>query len=445
MNLRSLALLTVFTAACGGGGKNDADPRVIPGGGIGDGAVDGVLNVYAIDGDTDDPVAGATVMVGEPGAEPLTGVTDSSGLYRFEDDSLSDGQTITVVADGYAVSTWYGANGANVTIPLTPEVAAAVPQARLSGTIEGWADLTPASNHVYIAFVSYSQSSRLGDPGNDLAPPQGMNVCLNAGVTPSCNWAINARAGQVAVYALIFDNDTKGTLADTSDDTRELVGMAYQLGVTVQDGVAQTGMSLTQADAGTMEQASLSLQTEPSGLTETIGAIQVDLGADGLLLFANFDDPAGSFLVPKRQGDFASATMRAVAITNDGAANGASSIILKRGITDVSSPIDMGAWLGLPSGLTLSAGTYSFTPVADTAVHTVDLEDNGDTLWNIGLFDGRTSFVLPAVSPSPITSGSALDFHVSAIDGDVDLQDFSIDDLQDVLDRLSGNVQAVTP
>jgi predicted secreted protein len=48
-------------AACGG---NDVDPRVIAGGGVGDGEIDGELNVYVIDTSTDAPIAGAMVQVG---------------------------------------------------------------------------------------------------------------------------------------------------------------------------------------------------------------------------------------------------------------------------------------------------------------------------------------------------------------------------------------------
>src|SRR5688572_7533928 len=109
--MRSTFFLLVVFAACGGG--NDVDPRVIPGGGIGDGEIDGEVNVHVID-DDDNPVDGATVRVGGTEAE-----TDPDGLAVFGD--VSGPQTITVVAGGFRTVVWVGANGANVTIPLAPQ------------------------------------------------------------------------------------------------------------------------------------------------------------------------------------------------------------------------------------------------------------------------------------------------------------------------------------
>ena len=99
MNTRQLALgaifPVIFAIGCGGGGSttvdkiNDAAPEEIPGGGIGSGAVDGKINVYAIDAITEAPIAGASVRVGEAdAAKPLEGTTDATGLVTFKDASL---------------------------------------------------------------------------------------------------------------------------------------------------------------------------------------------------------------------------------------------------------------------------------------------------------------------------------------------------------------------
>src|SRR5688572_23454026 len=88
------------------------EPRVIAGGGIGDGPVDGVVNLHVIDDVTRTPIANATVRVGT-----VDGTTNSSGLFIAQGD-LAGAQTIVVKANGYRSEVWVGANGANVTINL---------------------------------------------------------------------------------------------------------------------------------------------------------------------------------------------------------------------------------------------------------------------------------------------------------------------------------------
>src|SRR5829696_8388047 len=95
-------------AAC----SNDAEPRLIAGGGIGDGAIDGRLNVHVIDG-AGAPVVNATVRV-----DDTDKTTNEKGLVIFED--VDGPQTIAVKADTYRSAVWVGANGANVTIQLKP-------------------------------------------------------------------------------------------------------------------------------------------------------------------------------------------------------------------------------------------------------------------------------------------------------------------------------------
>src|SRR6478609_7009016 len=79
----SLVLLVLATLGCGdddSGGGIDAPgavgPRVIAGGGIGDGPIDGVAFIHVIDDATRMPVSGATVRVGT-----VDGTTDAAGLF----------------------------------------------------------------------------------------------------------------------------------------------------------------------------------------------------------------------------------------------------------------------------------------------------------------------------------------------------------------------------
>src|SRR5262245_47998606 len=97
------ALVIMLLAAC----SNDVEPRVIPGGGIGGGDIDGEINVYVV-GQDDAPVSGAIVEI-----EGEQQTTDAKGLVVFTD--VEGPQTIAVKATGYRSEVWVGANGANVT------------------------------------------------------------------------------------------------------------------------------------------------------------------------------------------------------------------------------------------------------------------------------------------------------------------------------------------
>src|ERR1051325_2158880 len=125
--MRTFVFVGLFVAACGGSDSaqrpdgptgNRPPPRVIPGGGIGDGAIDGVVNLYVIDDATRDPIAGATVRVGG-----LDGSTADTGL--FVADGVAGPQTISVRAGGYRSELWIAANGANCTVDLKAATAPA--------------------------------------------------------------------------------------------------------------------------------------------------------------------------------------------------------------------------------------------------------------------------------------------------------------------------------
>ncbi|MGE3762801.1 MAG: hypothetical protein AB7L94_11125, partial [Kofleriaceae bacterium] len=87
--MRSWGFVCVGVLAVGC--SNDVDPRVIPGGGVGDGEIDGELNVYVIDSYTDEPIANATVEVGGTERE-----TDENGLVVF--DGVEGRQQVAVKA-----------------------------------------------------------------------------------------------------------------------------------------------------------------------------------------------------------------------------------------------------------------------------------------------------------------------------------------------------------
>src|SRR5262249_50672678 len=143
---------------------NSPDPRLIAGGGIGDGAIDGVVNIYVIDNDTYKRLADATLEIGGKQA-----TTDETGLAIFQD--VSGPQTIAVKATGYRSAVWQDANGANITIPLTLLGNLSAQQATISGSVGGWDSISVPALHYKAAAVLYSQSDNLGDPANNIQTP----------------------------------------------------------------------------------------------------------------------------------------------------------------------------------------------------------------------------------------------------------------------------------
>src|SRR5665647_1275244 len=132
-----LGLVTALIPGCGddGGGSNvDAPPvhpppRVISGGGIGDGPIDGVANVYVIDDATRMPVSGATVRVGT-----AEGTTDAAGLFVAE--GVTGPQTVIVKAAAHRSEMWVGANGTNMTFNLEAATEAVPAAASISGSVD---------------------------------------------------------------------------------------------------------------------------------------------------------------------------------------------------------------------------------------------------------------------------------------------------------------------
>jgi hypothetical protein len=441
----------LFTTACEGGGSNNAPPRLIEGGGLSDGEIDGKVNIFVIDGDSEDSaaIASAQIYIGEAGEDAIEGETDSTGLLTITDGSLAGPTTITVVADGFVTSTWYGANGANITMPMNrPVEPTDFGQATLQGSIEGWADLPePPANHFVVGILGYSQTTDLGDAANEIKQPAGAglppNACVRAATVTECNWSLISRTGDVALSATIIDIDTKGN-EDESDDTSEVMGFAYKLGVAVEDGVGQSGISLKMLDTAAHTNVGFDLPSAPSGVDTAGLLLGIELGDEGVMMLG-FVDAADTdtLLAPELTGDFAGASFRSFAFASNKADEDEegrpTSAILLRGITDVATDIDFGDWMDLPSELSISGDEFTYTAATGAALSTADIYDSrNEKVWSMVFLDERTTFTLPSLSIDPIGSGS-FDFAVSGLDDEINLSDFVIEDLSDTIDRIATN------
>lgn len=440
-SLGCAALVAAIGLGCGG--PNDAEPRLIPSGGVGDGAIDGRINVYVIDAATDEPIAGADVRIGEPDETPIEGSTDSAGLFTIDDDSLEGPTTITATASGYVPGTWFGVNGANVTIAIAPTSATDIPQAELTGGITDWETLpVPADqNHVLIANVGYSRTAQLFDAENELDPPGDSAPCIVSAVTTTCEWSINARTGNVSVFANILDVDTKGTFLDTSDDTFVAIGFAYALDITVVDGVDQSGIMLEMVDTGALTNAVVDFPAAPAGLPEVLGLTALELGDSGtMIMLLPFGPDNDTYAVPALTGPFADGTYQLLASASLGdASEEPASVTITRGFDDPAS-IAAPDFLVTPTGLAEASGELSFTPVDGASLHVVELRNSiGVNQWGLTFLDGRTTFTLPALDPDPLPTGT-VEYVVSALVWDADLGDFVLDDAVQTVSALASEI-----
>ena len=459
--MRGLAVvLMVAAGACGdgrGGIGGPPVPRLIPGGGIGDGNITGYLNVFVIDDETDAVVSSAAVRVGDSAATTACdALTDSTGIASFDPQScpsLVGPVNVTVSATGYAPSTWIGANGRNLTVGVRSISAPAFGSATVYGTIAGWDDLpAPAVNHQTLAIIGASQLPALGDRENDMAQGKrtvdvdvggtlypidiDANLCARNALVNDCNWRLITRTGAQAHFAIIVDHDNRGTDDDDSDDTFTAIAWALKRNLSFGKGATASGEVLDIIRAADMQSLAASFASAPSGL-DYVGALPtLELGAEGriAIILPALDAISLMTRVPKTTGILADAHYDLIATARD-AVDKAQPVTLRwlRNV-DAATTVAVSGWLQPPTGLTVSSGTYSFTPAAGASLHGAELQTaTGERRWSITIFDGSTSFTLPGLSPDPLPLGS-IGYAVSALRiPDVDLADVAFDELADRL------------
>jgi hypothetical protein len=413
--MRSTLLFTLVLCACGGGG-NDVDPRVVPGGGVGDGAIDGEVNIHVIDADTDAPITGAQISVADGAAITV----DATGLAVVAD--VEGPQVIAVKAQGYRSAVWDGADGANVTIPLTRLDDDEVGQATLSGTIADYAEFSVDDTHVRAAAVIYAQSDTLGDAANNLATPGGANVCSGPA---DCTWSLVSRTGTLHVAAALIDLDPMGTVLE-DDDVVTVAGWAIRE-VTVEDGVDQSGLVLEPIESGNLAALTIDLGTPPAALTETAALVGLELGDDEVLQlpYAFLAKNNDSMLAPTLDV-FPGSTYRLTAVAQTSSAeDGAQSVILARGQT--ATELVAGTWLVPPTGVAMTRTTASWQPVAGALFHQLTWDNAaGDTVLEITVFDpAATTATIPTLVALP--ASGTLTGKVGGLAATLDPTDFSLD------------------
>lgn len=411
-----------------GSNGSDIPARVIPGGGIGDGPIDGVANIYAIDDATRTPIAGASVTLSSGSGAPVTGTTDATGLFTAE--GVHGAQDVTVAADDHRTEVWLGANGTNITIDLHAQVDATPASANLSGVITGFDGLTVAAGHSKVGVVAYSQDDRLSDAENNLVTANNGNLCIVAqnAADQTCPFTITARTGKVALVAVILD------FPPGQGATPTLLGWATRTGVTVAAGTDQTGQDL--ALVGATDEASVTVDfgTPPTGLTNVAAVVGVELGDEGTLQLGQLAAPTSpTVLVPKLSVFPSGATYRLTGIAKQDPTDPTpQSVILHRGLTGTS--LDAGTWLDLPKNITVSHTAASWTAPTGALVSSVEYLNGTTHLMNVTAFDNRASITLPT---SPALPSGVLTANVQSIQATIDVTNFSLDTDRDKLTGVS--------
>ncbi len=431
-----LSLLALLWTGCGDDG-HDVEPRVVAGGGIADPGIDGEINIHVIDDDGDAPIAGAAVHVGDV----LDGVTDADGLFVASSDDLVGPQIITVLAAGHVSSTWYGADGANVTIPLSladPPVLTP-PTATVTGSIDGWDAMQPPDGDVLLAIVGFTITNDDDSPSNEIDQPDGdANVCFkSAGASTPCAWSLRTRTGAQLIYAFVGHATPA---PGGGEPTFTLTDFAYASGVDVDAGDTQAGVTLALADRAALDEPDVTLPSAPAG-TDTVAALaRLNLGAEGRLqlpISGPFVAPLpAASLFPGADYDLIGVAANDLDLDPD-ANSDAQSIRINRHLDSVAGA-SLGTLLALPTAISTDGTAFSFTAVAGASLHLLDVGDSDDVgAWTAVILDGSTEVRRPDVVVLP---DATLTYVVQAMElPALDVQDFAIDTIVDTIARLSAD------
>ena len=343
-----------------------------------------------------------------------------------------------------------GVNGTNLTITIRATTRVPLETAVVTGTIAGWDALpAPAAGHQTLGLVGASQTRVLGDRANQI--PQGTrtvivpvigttsvadNLCVRNALVNDCAWRLTTRTGPQAHFALIVDQDGKGTPNDDSDDTVTLIGWAVKTGLTFTAGQSATGESLALLTDAQLQSFTVAMTSPPSGLDAITAFPMLDLGADGRLPITvpALDLTSTMTRVPALSGDLSAGRYDLLAQAQDAKDKADPGTLNWLHGVDPAATVAVGGWLPPPAGLSAAAGVYSFAPVAGATLQTAELQTGPDTnVWQVSIFDGSSSFTLPTLTPDPLPTGM-LQLSVSALRiPSLDLGNVAFDDAREAL------------
>ena len=423
-------LALVLLVGCGDGDQLSASPSA-PGGGLSGGPLTETLTVLAVDSDSGEPIASATVWLGAGADAQLVGRTANDGKLTVTGMS-GEPQFVTVSAPGYASASWGLISAAVATIPLEatnvdPGVAS------VTVSIPGWQDLpAPVEGKYRLARFAFSRPSGLNalEASADLPLPE----CRQSGrATSGCSVELSIPADATTVMAEIAEGDESGT-SDESDDIFEMTGIGVATSLTFQAGTSSS-VSIDLLDAAVTARANI-VQRGPSSdiFQEVVGVPGITLNGQ-LLLYPALGGMSSSFLVPTADGVFSKVKLWAVAT----AANANSSDWSRSYERGVPAPPDSSqavtlsttGFLGLPSVSEQAPARYTVS--SSTGLNRLEFTTPDGQALNALLFQSQADFELPTgVLTAPPSNVS-----VEAFDWQLDPQSFTFHDLVRKTERIA--------
>jgi hypothetical protein len=318
-----LALVALASTGCwgevnpifpDGGGTDDTDttpqPELYPGGGVGGGPLDGVLNLYFIDEATGAGIAGVKVMVGDDPATVLVGSTSADGLVVFDDPALVGAVDVHALADGHVFESIVALAWANATLPLRPDGAMEDEgaTATVAGEIAGWEALPdPGATEYRIARVYYGETraSLLTVRGRYFMP-RGVDAVELRPDLEGGAFSLEVRARPGALYAVAGVVETFGT-TDVADDVTDWSTLGVVGGLAPLSGDTVSGIEVP-LDTPLSVEVNVVLQAVPSSFERKDVFLGFDLGAEGTAwLEAVRTADTFKFAAPLPAGDYADA------------------------------------------------------------------------------------------------------------------------------------------
>lgn len=391
------------------GSLPEVPARLLPGGGISDAPIGGVVHVFVVNALTRQPIANARVDVGA-----TTGTTDASGRFDARGAALQGKQTVVAAKAGFRTEVWVGVQGANVTILLRPSPMPAVPQATIAGTIPAIAGPTMMS-HYKLGLVSYSDHDDQLDVENQIATPNNTDYC----VAPACAYTVATRTGTVSLLGGLYDVDTKGT-GTTNDDTASFLGWAIETGITVVDGVPQIGHVLPAVMPAQLQTVTVDLSGAPAGYTP-FGAVGIEVSEHEVLNLQTSARVGAPSIKAPALTVVPNSRYRLTAVLVDG--QGARGIVYRRRLT--TAALATGAWFVPPPPATADHTGASWTPPPDATISGVVFRDGTTDLVAIVAFDGSVASALPAGVTLP--TSAQLTVQPTALRATFDVKSFAFD------------------
>ena len=387
------------------------DPGSQFGGGWGS-DVSGTLNVTVLDGNTNQPIESAFVIVSADTSTTYQGATDALGQITFSDTDLSGVQSVSAMAEGYSSSTITSINAENLTFFLNepsssdgepPPPPPTPDPSFIHGTITGInkVSLSDQTNLVKRAVIMTSETLNPDDPNPD--PGEGGIVEGDEIVDGVGEFRIQSRLGTVAVIGMCG-------IYNTATDVFDPKFIAIERFVQVPPGV-DIEVHLNCATAMNLRPV-FKLVGAPVGAGTDINVVFpiLEIGPEGFLTEPwAAQGTASSFqfnnMVPLT-GPFEDMRYDIQALSVSTTANYPRSVIVAEDVTDFSAPLEMGPMMGVPQMITPRNGdTLLDTRVEWTIANpdTIDLYeiyifDTGfppSIVWDVYLPGDATGFDLP--------------------------------------------------